>query len=470
MRSRLNTVFSSLRVRNYRLFATGQLISLVGGWMQIIAQDWLVLQLSGNSGTALGLVTACQFTPILLLTLYGGKLADRFDKRRLLLVANTTWLVLASAMGLLVVGGAARLWQVMLFALIWGTVSALETPVRQSFASELVGPKLLPNALSLSAATFNSARIIGPALAGIALVAFGTGKVFLINSVSYVAPLIALSRMRPAELLRSTAPVAAAEARIVDGLRYVRTRADLLQPLVLVAIVGMFGFNFQLTLALMAKTVFHTGAASFGLFSTALAAGALVGALAGSSRRRRPGRYLVMGAAVVFGVLETTVGFAPEYWLAAALLVPTGFFMIFFSQAANQRVQLGITPAMRGRVMALYVMVFLGTTPLGAPLVGWSAQTFGPRSGLWLGGVISLLAAGTLFALQLRRSGGRLRLRLRPLPRLYVAPPPDVAPAAPLAVGAGTRTATTSAAPPAAPPAPRRPVPCVEEPVAATGS
>lgn len=425
MRSRLNTVFSSLRVRNYRLFATGQLISLIGGWMQIIAQDWLVLQLSGNSGTALGIVTALQFTPILLLTLYGGKLADRFDKRRLLLLANMTWLVLATAMGLLVVSGAARLWQVMLFAAIWGTVSSLETPVRQSFASELVGPTLLPNALSLSAATFNSARIIGPALAGLALLAFGTGKVFLVNAASYVAPLIALSRMRPGELLRSTAPVAAAEARIVDGLRYVRTRADLVQPLILVAIVGMFGFNFQLTLALMAKKVYHTGAGAFGLFSTALAVGALIGALAGSSRRRRPGWYLVAGAAVVFGVLETLVGFAPGYWPAVALLVPTGFFMIFFSQAANQRVQLGITPAMRGRVMALYVMVFLGTTPLGAPLVGWSAQTFGPRSGLWLGGAVSLLAAGTLFAVHLRRSGGRLRLRLRPLPRLYVAAPPE---------------------------------------------
>ncbi len=424
MRAGLSNTFRSLHVRNYRLFATGQLISLIGGWMQIIAQDWLVLQLSHNSGTALGAVTAMQFLPILGLSLYAGKLADRFDKRKMLMAANVLWLVLASGMGALVISGTAALWQVMVFAGVWGVVSSMETPIRQAFASEMVDVDLLPNALSLNGATFNSARIVGPAIAGVAIAAIGTGNVFLVNAVSYVAPFIALYRMRPADLYRSTKPVRSEDARVADGLRYVRSRDDLLLPIVLIAIVGMFGFNFQLTLSLLAKKVFHTGAASFGLFSTALAVGALSGALASTSRRRRPGAYLVLGAALAFGGLETVLGFAPTYWSVVLLLVPTGFSMIFLAQAANQRVQMGTVPAMRGRVMALYVMVFLGTTPIGAPLVGWSAQAFGPRSGIWLGGMITMLTGAVVLAVQLRRSRARLRVRLRPVPRLYVSPMP----------------------------------------------
>jgi MFS family permease len=422
VRARLSTTFRSLQVRNYRLFATGQLVKLIGVWMMFIAQDWLVLQLSGDSATALGVVTALQFLPVLLLTLVGGRLADRYDKRKLLLAVNAAWFALSLALATLVALGYVRLWHVLVAAGLLGVANAIETPVRQAFVSELVGTRLLPNALSLSAATFNSARITGPAMAGVAIAGLGVGPVFVISALVTLSPLVSLARMRPAELHREALPPREerAPAKISDGLRYVWGRADLVLPIGLVAVVGMVGFNFQITLAVLAKTVFHTGAASFGLFTTALAVGALGGALAGTWRRTRPSVYIVLGAAVTFGALETLVGFAPTFATVVALLVPTGFFMIYFAQAANQRVQLGTDAAYRGRVMALYVLVFLGTTPLGAPLIGWWAERFGPGSSIWLGGVASMLTALAALGWQLRRAGERLRLRISPLPRIYV--------------------------------------------------
>jgi MFS family permease len=433
VRARFSSTFRSLNVRNYRLFSVGQLISLIFGWVQITAQDWLVLQLSHDSGTALGWVTALQFTPILLLSLYAGKLADRFDKRVLLLIVNLAWLVLAGAMGVLVVSGAVTLWQVFLFAGLWGTVSAIETPARQAFVSEMVGGPLLPNALSLSSAAFNTARVLGPAIGGVAIAALGTGAAFLVNAVSYAGPLVALSLMNAGELHRkglAGGPVSARDARVIDGLRYVFRRGDLILPMALMLVVGMLGFNFQLTLALLAKTVFHTSAATFGLLTTALAVGALAGALGGAGRRSRPSVWLVLGAGVGFGLLETLVGLGPDYVVVALLLVPTGFFMMYLAQAANQRVQLGVDPEVRGRVMALYIMVFLGTNPLGAPLIGWLSQTYGPRSSIWLGGLVSLLVAAAALAVRLRMARGHIRLRVRPSPRFYVVVDPITEPVA----------------------------------------
>lgn len=417
MRARLGTTFRALGVRNYRLFATGQLISLFGGWVQMTAQDWLVLQLSHNSPSALGYVTALQFAPILLLTLYGGTLADRFDKRLLLSVVNGVYLVLAGLMGLLVVSGSIQLWHVFVFAGLLGTVSALENPTRQAFASEMVGRELLPNALALSSATFNSARIIGPAIGGITIALFGTGVAFLLNAVTFIGPIIALRRMSSADLYRdiSLGPVAKGDARIADGLRYVRGRIDLLVPMVLMLVTGLLAFNFQLTLPVLAKNVFHTQAAQFGLLTTALAVGALGGALAGSVRRLRPSIWIVVGSAICFSLLETAVAFAPTFSTTLILLVPTGFFMIAFAQAANQRVQMGVSAAFRGRVMALYVLVFMGTTPFGAPLVGWCAEVFGPRSAIWIGSTGSLIAAVIVLAYELRRTGTRMRVRLHPV-------------------------------------------------------
>ncbi len=425
MRARLGTTFQSLKVRNYRLFASGQLTKLVGVWMQFTAQDWLVLTLSHNSPYALGVVSALQFLPVLLLSLYGGKLADRYDKRTLLIIANAVFSVLALTMGLLVATGTVTLHWVFLLAALMGTANALETPVRQAFVSELVDRPLLPNALSLSAATFNSARIVGPALAGGALWLFGqqTAPVFLLNTLTYLAPLVATLRMRTDEMYREER-TDRPDARIRDGLRYVWHRVDLMVPLVMIFVIGLLGFNFQLTLPVMAKNVFRVGPGQFGLLTTALAIGALGGALASSGRRSRPSVYVVLGSATVFGLLETVVGFGPSFWSTAALLVPTGFFMIFFAQASNQRIQLGSDAGHRGRVMSLFVLVFLGTTPIGSLIIGWLSEQFGPRVGIWGGGLVSMLAGATGMAWQLRRANTRIGIRLRPRPQFYVVERP----------------------------------------------
>jgi MFS family permease len=424
VRAKLSTMFQSLQVRNYRLFAIGQLTKLIGVWIMFTTQDWLVLELSDNSATALGIVSALQFTPVLLLTLISGRLADRYDKRILLFVANATWGVLSLGMSLLVVTGAVQLWHVFVFAALLGTANAVETPVRQAFVSELVGTPLLPNALSLSSATFNSARIIGPALAGVSIAVFGVGPVFLISVFGALAPLVGLVQMRGAELHREALlPLQERNsARIIDGLRYVARRADLVLPMALMSVMGMTLFNFQLTLAALAKTVFHTGAASFGLFTTVLAAGSLCGALTGTGRRGRPSVWLVLGTAMACAFFGVLVGLAPAYWLVVALLPLVGFFTVFFAQAANQRVQLGVDAAFRGRVMSIWVLVFLGTNPVGAPIVGWVAQTYGAGASIWLGGLISLVAAALALVWQLRHSGARLRLRFVPVPRFYVVP------------------------------------------------
>ncbi|WP_433315354.1 MFS transporter [Micromonospora sp. CA-269861] len=422
MQAKLSTMFQSLQVRNYRLFASGQLIKLIGVWMMFIAQDWLVLELSNNSATALGVVTACQFTPVLLLTLLSGRLADRYDKRVLLFVANAFWSLLALGMSVLVITDLVQLWHVFAFAALLGTANAVETPVRQAFVSELVGTSLLPNALSLNAAVFNSARIVGPAVAGLAIAAFDVGPVFLFTALSSIAPLVNVVRMRTSDLHRDALLPRdeRASARVVDGLRYVWRRPDLLLPMAVMSVIGMSLFNFQLTLAALAKTVFHTGAASFGLFSTALAVGALGGALSGTGRRSRPSVWLVLGAAIACASFGTMVGLSSAYWLVVVLLVPTGFSMVFFAQAANQRIQMGVDAAFRGRVMALWVLVFLGTNPVGAPLIGWVAEHYGAGASIWMGGLISLAAAVVALTWQLRHSGARLRFRVLPMPRFYV--------------------------------------------------
>jgi MFS family permease len=414
-----------LQVRNYRLFALGQLVKLVGVWMMFTAQDWLVLDLSHNSPGALGIVAALQFLPVLLLTLWSGKLADRFDKRKLLIAANAAFAVTAIVFAILVASGVVVLWYVFLFASLLGITNAVETPVRQAFVSELVERPLLPNALSLSAATFNTARIAGPALAGVALALFHTGPVFLIATVLAIAPIFSYTRMRPRDLYRdiSAGPSAASDTKIIDGLRYVLRRSDLVLPIALMSVVGMIGFNFPVTLAALAKINFHAGPSSFGLLTTGLAVGALAGALAGSARRSRPGVYVVLGAAIAFSVLEFAVGFAPSFIVAMILLVPTGFFSIYLAQAANQRVQMSVHGQYRGRVMALYVLVFLGTTPIGASLAGWWGEHFGVPSSIWAAGAVCFVASVTALVWQLRSSGERLSLTVRPRPRLTLVHP-----------------------------------------------
>lgn len=380
----------SLKVRNYRLYFAGQLVSLTGTWAQRVAQDWLVLQLT-NSGTALGIVTALQFGPALLLSMYGGALADRGNKRRLLLATQTGIGLAALALGLLDVSGAVRLWHVMALATILGVVSAIDTPIRQSFVVEMVGAEELPNAVALNATTFNLARIIGPAIAGVVISTFGTGWAFLGNAASTLAVLLGLGLMRTAELFPSK-PVDRKPGQYRDALRYVRRRSDLMLPMVLIFVLGTFGYNYQITIALIAKQVFHRGADSFGLLSTTLAVGATIGAVAATFRRRRPSRLFLILAAVAFSITEMVAGSMPNFLATAIALVPAGLAMITMAQAANATVQLGVEPTMRGRVMGLYILCFMGGTPFGAPIVGWVAEAFGPRWGMLGGGLVCLVA------------------------------------------------------------------------------
>jgi MFS family permease len=290
VRAKIRDTFQSLSVRNYRLFFGGQLGKLLGVWMMFVAQDWLVLELSGNSATALGVVTGLQFAPVVLLSLYGGKLADRSDRRRLLTIVNSVAGAFALVLGVLVVTDLVTLWLVFVFAALLGAVNAIENPVRQSFISDLVEPSLLPNALGLTSAAFNIARIAGTAIAGVAIWLVGLGPVFLVTGFCYLISPVLLMRIRPSELYGAGAGTvtAAGEARIRDGIAYVLRRDDLLVPLALLLVVGLAGFNFQITLAVMAKTVFVAGAQQFGLLSTALAVGAVGGALVSGARGTRP--------------------------------------------------------------------------------------------------------------------------------------------------------------------------------------
>ncbi|MFJ4775322.1 MFS transporter [Streptomyces sp. NPDC088762] len=392
----LERTFQSLAVRNFRLFVLGQVLSATCTWMMVIAQDWLVLDLSGDSGTALGVVTAMQFTPVLLLTLYGGRLADRYDKRHLLVLANLAAAVLALALGAWVLIGEVRLWHIWLFALALGTVNSVEAPTRISFVGEMVGGELLPNASAMSAAYFNVARVVGPAVAGLLIARLGVGAVVLVNAVSYLATVVSVLMMRPAELHR--AAVRPHRARVVDGLRHIRRRPDIMLPIALVGVLGLVGYTFQLTLPLLARTEFHTDPTAFGLLSSALAAGSLLAALVTTARRGRPTAAVVAGSALAFGALEAVTGLAPDLPAACVLLGLTGFAMMYFAQASNHRVQLGSDPLYRGRVMALYTLVFQGTTPLSALLAGRLAEHWGVRWVLCAGGLISLAAAGAALA------------------------------------------------------------------------
>jgi MFS family permease len=401
--------FRSLRNRNYRLFATGQVVSLSGTWGQRVAQDWLVLELSGNSGIALGITTGLQFLPVLVFGLYGGVLADRYDKRRLLIGAQAAMGLLALVLAMLDLSGTVQLWHVYALAFGLGLASVVDTPVRQAFVVEMVGPDDLPNAVSLNSATFNSARIIGPAAAGIAIAAVGTGWVFAANAVSYLAVLLGLRAMRSAEL-RPSRRVARGKGQLREGLAYVRSRPDLMVPIVLVFMVGTFGLNFQITLALMVKSVFGREAGAYALLSVMLAVGSLVGALASARRSGPPRQRTLFAAVVVFGLLEISVGLAPSFALMAVLLVPTGVAVLTFTTTANAIVQLGSAPQVRGRVMALYVLVFLGGTPVGAPLIGALAEAFGPRTSIVAGGLITALS-GVVAAVVMTRVRS---LRLEP--------------------------------------------------------
>jgi MFS family permease len=407
------STFASLAVPNYRLYAGGQIVSLAGTWMQRVAQDWLVLDLSGGSATALGVAAALQFSPTLVLSLWGGVLADRLDKRRALMVLQAGMGLCALVLGVAVVSGVVALWHVYLLCLLLGCFSALDVPVRQAFVSELVGPDQLGNAVALNSLTFNVARIVGPSVAGVLIGLTGTGWVFLVNAVSFAAVITGLALMDPGRLWRAD-PVPRAPGQLREGLRYVRGRPDLVAVLSLVFLVSTFGINFYLTLPLLTRNVFGLGADAYGLLTTLLAVGSVAGAVVAARRVRRPRLRLVTGAALAFGVLVIAAGSVPSYLVACIVMVPLGFAAIVFTTAANSAVQLSVEPAVRGRVMGLYILLFLGGTPVGAPLLGLLAEHYGGRAPLLVGGVVALVSVLVVAVVLARRAGGpRALLRLR---------------------------------------------------------
>jgi MFS family permease len=416
-------MFRALRVRNFRLYVSANLVSQTGTWMQRIGQDWLVLQLSGGSGVALGVTTALQFGPTLLFSFYGGVLADRYDKRRVLMLTQAVMGVLALGLGLMVATDSIVLWHVYLLAAGLGVVSSLDTPVRQSFVSEMVGPDMLANAVSLNSTVFNGARLVGPAVAGALIAVSGgnTAPAFLVNAASFATTIAALAFMRVGDLRRST-PVARHRGQLRETLVYTRRHPDLILAMLLAFTVGTFGFNSQITIALMAREVFGLGAGAFGLLSSAYAVGSLSGALLSTRRSSRPLQRFLVISAVAFGVLLVITGLMSNYYAFAALLIPTGAAALVFSVACNSFVQLGVEPQMRGRVLALYFMCFMGGTPVGAPLIGWISERLGAPWGLIGGGIVCVVIAAAAGAVLAR--GRHVRLELRVVPpklQLHVA-------------------------------------------------
>lgn len=398
----MTSAFRALRTRNYRLWVSGTVLSNTGTWMQRTAQDWLVLTvLTHHSGLAAGITTGLQFAPLLLLSAHAGVLADRFPKRRVLMCTQTVMGLSALTLGLLVVTGAVELWEVFVCAFGLGLAAAFDNPARQAFASEVVARQDVTSAIGMNSASMNIARLIGPGVAGVLIADFGTGPAFLINAGSFVAVLTALIRMRPAEMfLGDRLPRGRGQVR--EGVRYLRSRPDLLLIFFIAGMVGTFGLNFQITNALMATGAFHRGAREYGLLGSVMAIGSLSAALL-AGRRERPRLRLLIFAGLAFGTCMTAGALMPSYPLYAAMLIPIGLCSITLMNSCNTAVQMSTPQHMRGRVIALYVIVFQGTTPLGAPIVGWLGSTFGARWSVLVGGFAALLAIGVAMAVLARR-------------------------------------------------------------------
>jgi MFS family permease len=399
--ARRGSMFAALRSRNYRIYLAGSFVSNIGTWMQRVAQDWLVLELSGGSALAVGITTGLQFLPMLL-SPYGGLIADRFDKRRILKVTQS-WLALcALVLGLLAVTGVATTEHVYLLALLFGLGVAFDNPARQTFVAEIAGPEHLPNAIGLNSAAFHAARIVGPAVAGLVIAAFGSGWAILGNSVTYGASIAALLLM-DARRLTIVRPTPRAKRQIREGLAYVRRHDRILLVLCVAFFVGTFGMNFQMTNALMAQQEFRLGPEAYGILGTFIAVGSLSGALLAARRRAAPSSRFVVIMACVFAMVEVAAGLMPSYATYAAILPVLGLVTLLTLTASNASIQLGVEPQLRGRVMALYVMLLMGGTPFGAPILGWVGEAFGPRWTLIGGGVLTALGVLLSAALLARR-------------------------------------------------------------------
>ena len=415
----MSRTFRALRTFNYRVWASGAIVSNVGTWMQRVAQDWLVLTvLTDHSGVAVGITTGLQFAPMLLLAPVAGLLADRVAKRTLLIATQTAMALIGLTLGLLVVTGAVQLWHAYALALALGVAAAIDAPARQAFVSEMVPSEDLANAVGLNSASFHAARVIGPGVAGLLIAWVGTGPVFLINAVSFLAVIGSLLRMRVSSLTPSTR-VPRGRGQLREGVRYVRGRPDLMLIMLVVGVVSTFGLNFQLTTALMATAVFDKGSGAYGLLGSIMAIGSLAGALL-AARRAQPRLRLVVGSAFAFGVFATAASLMPTYALFAVSLVPVGLSALTLLTTANATVQLTVDPQMRGRVMALYLAILLGGTPAGAPIIGLVGDTFGPRWTILVGGLISVLTAVIVGVYIVRAGRLTVRYRWRQTPRLQV--------------------------------------------------
>lgn len=420
--SNFTEVFAALRIRNYRLFATGSLVSNTGTWMQRVAQDWLVLVLTGSAG-ALGLTTGLQFLPIVLFSPIAGVVADRYAKRSVLFVTQLAMGGTAGVLGLLAITGLVEAWHIYVLAFLFGTASAFDVPARQAFVNEMVTREQLPNAIGLNSASFNLARMIGPAVAGLLIAWMGegvaaTGWVILLNATSYVAVITSLTRMRADELTPAD-PLPRAKGQLRDGLRYVRSRPDIMLVLAIVFFAGTFGLNFQMTTALMATDVYGKGAGEYGALGSILAIGSLSGSLL-AARRAVSRQRLIAVAALAFGVTVMLAGLMPSYLTFALMLPLCGFTALTLITAANAFVQLTAAPQMRGRVMALYMAIFMGGTPIGAPTLGLIADRFGARWTLVGGGFLTIVGSAAVTVMFARRQGVVVTPHLRPRPHLAI--------------------------------------------------
>jgi MFS family permease len=415
-------VFRSLKVRNYRLYFTGNVISQTGTWMNRVAQDWLVLQLTDDDPVALGIATALQFGPVLVLSLVAGTVADRYDKRKLLIWIQAILGTVGVALGLAATFHVATIWYVYVACLLVGIAATFDGPTRQSFVMELVGRAEVTNAVALNSMGFNGARIVGPAVAGVLIALTDSGPVMTIAGFGYAAVIISLARMRAAEL-HAVERLPRAKGQIRAGLKYIGGRRDLKMILLLVLMVSSFGMNFQLTLAIMAKIVFGRDASSYGLLTTMLAVGSLAGALVSARRSGAPRLRLLVGAAIAFGLVEIAMGVTQSYDLLALLLIPGGVLMLVFSNAANAALQLGSSPEMRSRVMSIYVLAFLGGAPFISPLLGYVAQWFGGGAPLWMGGTIAATSAVVLGIWIGKSAQMHVEIRVRPVPHVHLVSP-----------------------------------------------
>jgi MFS family permease len=434
----LSRTFSSLSIPNYRRYFAGQVISISGNWMQTVAEMWLIVQLTG-SGVSVGVVAGLQFLPVLLLGAWGGLLADRISKRRLLMLTQPLMALPALALWALYEQGAVTEWLVYALVLVRGTVNAFDNPARQSFVVELVGADRVVNAVGLNSVVVHTARIAGPAAAGAIIATLGVGPCFLVNAFSFAAMSVALRGM-DATSLQPSKLAGRARGQLRSALAHVRSTPELLIPLVMMAVAGTLSYNFQVLLPLLARFTWHGDASTYAALTVAMGVGSVAGALASGARRHVTPRLLV-GAAIAFGLIELAVAAAPTLGVQMVLLAALGAVSVTFAASVNSSLQLAVEPALRGRVMALYSVVFLGSTPIGAPLVGWLAELGGPRAGLILGAVAALVTGLGARAAYAR---GRVPVEEPPTP----APAPDEPPTAAERAArceARRRTGTTTA-------------------------